>query len=102
MPEPTERSVVRLRPGRRGRERAPWRYLDEVVLDRRTRAIPPGAVVALEDAERRPLGAAAFNPGSKIALRLLDPDPAAAIDAGWLAARIARALALRAALYDAP
>ena len=102
MSEPTERPVVRLRPGRRGRERAPWHYADEVVLDRRTRAIPAGAVVALEDAERRPLGAAAFNPGSKIALRLLDPDPAAAIDAGWFAARLARALALRAALFDAP
>jgi len=102
MPEPSERPVVRLRPGRRGRERAPWHYLDEVVLDRRTRAIAPGAVVALEDAERRPLGAAAFNSGSKIALRLLDSDSAAAIDAGWFAARLRRALALRRALFDAP
>ena len=35
-------------------------------------------------------------------MRLLDPDPAAAIDAGWFAARLRRALALREALYDAP
>jgi 23S rRNA (cytosine1962-C5)-methyltransferase len=102
MSEPIERAVVRLRPGGRGRERAPWHYADEVVLDRRTRALPAGAVVALEDAERRPLGAAAFNPGSKIALRLLDPDPAAEIDEAWFAARLARAQALRAALFDAP
>jgi 23S rRNA (cytosine1962-C5)-methyltransferase len=81
---------------------APWAYADEVVLDRRTRAIPPGTVVELQDAERQPLGAAAFNAGSKIAVRLLDPDPAGAIDAGWFAARIARALTLREALFDAP
>jgi 23S rRNA (cytosine1962-C5)-methyltransferase len=102
MSDPIERPVVRLRPGRRGRERAPWHYVDEVVLDRRTRAIPAGAVVALEDAERRPLGAAAFNAGSKIALRWLDADPEAAIDEAWFEARLARALALRAALFDAP
>ncbi len=100
---PPIRPVVRLRPqSGRGRRDAPWAYADEVVLDRRTRAISPGAVVELQDAERRPLGCAAFNPGSKIAARLLDPDPAAAIDAAWFAARIGRALALREALFDAP
>ena len=36
------RPVVRLRPqaGRRGLLAAPWHYADEVVMDRRTRAIP--------------------------------------------------------------
>ena len=62
-----ERRVVRLKPRAR-RLRAPWAYVDEVVLDRRTRAIPPGSVVELQDAERRPLGAAAFNAASKIAV----------------------------------
>jgi 23S rRNA (cytosine1962-C5)-methyltransferase len=95
---------VRLRPqsGRPALLRAPWFYVDEIVLDRRTRAIPAGAVVAVEDSERRPLGCAAFNAGSKIALRLLDPDPAAEIDVGWFAARLSRALALRDLLFDAP
>ena len=102
-PETSGRPVVRLRP-RSGppRLRAPWAYADEIVLDRRTRAIPAGTVVELQDAERRPLGSAAFNAGSKIAARLLDADPGAAIDAGWFAARLGRALALRQALYDAP
>ena len=101
---PTSRSIVRLRPqsGRPALLRAPWFYVDEVVLDRRTRAIPAGAVVAVEDSERRPLGCAAFNAGSKIALRLLDSDPAAEIDVGWFAARLSRALALRELLFDAP
>lgn len=104
MSEPLPRPVVRLRPqaGRPALLRAPWFYADEVVMDRRTRAVPAGAVVELQDAERRPLGAAAFNPASKIALRLLDADPAAEIGEGWLAGRLGRALALREALYDAP
>jgi 23S rRNA (cytosine1962-C5)-methyltransferase len=97
----SDRPVVRLRPGKR-RPGALWAYADEIVLDRRTRGLAPGTVVALQDAERRPLGAAAFNPGSKIAARLLDTDPAAAIDEGWFAERLARALALRHVLFDAP
>jgi 23S rRNA (cytosine1962-C5)-methyltransferase len=81
---------------------APWVWSDQIVLDRRTRALPPGAIVALEDADRRPLGLAAFNAGSKIALRLLDRDPGAEIDEAWFAARLRRALSLREALFDAP
>jgi 23S rRNA (cytosine1962-C5)-methyltransferase len=33
---------------------------------------------------------------------MLDPDPAAVVDAAWVEARLARALALRERLYDAP
>ena len=33
---------------------------------------------------------------------MMDPDPGAVIDRGWIAARLARALALRDRLYDAP
>ena len=100
----SSRPVVRLRPQARRASplMAPWAYADEVVLDRRTRAIPAGTVVELQDAERKPLGSAGFNAGSKIAVRLLDADPAARIDEAWFAARLARALALRETLYDAP
>jgi 23S rRNA (cytosine1962-C5)-methyltransferase len=95
------RPVVRLRPNAK-RPGAPWAYVDEIVLDRRTRAIPAGTVVELQDAGRQAIGCAAFNADSKIAVRLLDADPAAEIDAGWFAARLRRALALREALFDAP
>lgn len=101
----TERAVVRLlpkAPAQALRWGSPWVYADQVVMDRRTRAIPAGAVVAVEDAAREPLGAAAFNGASKITLRMLGRDPEVAIDKAWFAARIARALALREALYDAP
>jgi 23S rRNA (cytosine1962-C5)-methyltransferase len=99
------RPVVRLLPKTAAqalRWGAPWVYADQLVMDRRTKALPAGAVVELQDAERAPLGLAAFNPGSKIAARLLDRDPGAAIDRAWFAARLRRALALREALFDAP
>ena len=92
------RPTVRLKPradARRIRRGFPWAFADEIVLDRRTKALAPGAIVALEDGERRPLGTAAFNPGSKIAARMLDPDPVAAIDRAWLVRRLATAHAHR-------
>lgn len=104
-PLPADRPVVRLRPNAQAqaiRHGFPWVYADELVLDRRTRALPPGTLAVLEDAERRALGLATVNPASKIAARMLDRDPAAQIGADWIAARIERAQALRARLYAAP
>ena len=80
----------------------PWVYKDELVLDRRTGAIEPGTPVMLEDAKRVPVGVVAFNPGSGIAARDLDRDPEAKIDGAWIAARLARALAVRERLYPKP
>lgn len=97
--------IIRLTPKadpRAIRRGAPWVFADELVLDRRTRALAPGSIARLEDAERRPLGVVAVNPLSKIVARMLDPDPEAVIDRAWLAARLARALALRERLHDAP
>ncbi|WP_371054942.1 RSP_2647 family RNA methyltransferase [Rhodosalinus sp. K401] len=97
--------VVRLKPkadARALRHGFPWVYADDLVTDRRTRALSPGTVAVLEDAARAPVALVAINPVSKIMARVLDADPAARVDAGWVAARIARAQALRARLYDAP
>ncbi len=102
---PTDRPVVRLRPKSSApaiRHGFPWVYADELVLDRRTRGLPAGTLAVLEDAERRPLGLVTVNVNSKIIARLMDRDPAAQIDAAWLQARIAHALALRERLYPAP
>ena len=101
----TDRPAVRLRPkadARRIRHGAPWAFADELVLDRRTRALPAGTLVRLEDAARAPLGTAALTPASRIAVRMLDRDPEARIDGAWIAARLARAAAHRDRLYDAP
>ncbi len=97
--------TVRLMPkgdARAIRHGFPWIYANEMVLDRRTKALAPGSLAVLEDAERRPMGVVTVNPNSKIAARMLDQDPEAVIDGAWLVARLARALAHREALYDAP
>ncbi|MFJ1293555.1 RSP_2647 family RNA methyltransferase [Paracoccus yeei] len=97
--------VIRLRPKSKPqaiRHGFPWVFADEAVVDRRTRAIAPGSFAVLEDAERRPMGVVTVNPNSKIIARMMDPDPAAVIDRDWIAARLARALALRERLFDAP
>ena len=105
MPDPAALPRVRLRPtvqARAIRHGFPWVYADELVLDRRTRGLVPGALAVLEDGERQPLGLVTVNTGSKIVARMLDRDPLAQIDAGWLEARIARAQRLRARLYPDP
>ena len=99
------RPVLRLKPkadARRIRFGHPWAWADDLVLDRRSRAIPAGAVAVLEDAERRPLGVGIATVGAKIGLRLLDRDPDAAIDADWLQYKLRAAFALRESLFDAP
>ncbi|WP_420858201.1 RSP_2647 family RNA methyltransferase [Marivivens marinus] len=80
----------------------PWVYANELVTDRRTRALAPGSVAVLESADRQPMGLVAITPESKIIARMLDRDPQAVIDEDWFAARIARALAHRDRIYDAP
>ncbi|MCZ8153707.1 MAG: class I SAM-dependent rRNA methyltransferase [Rhodobacteraceae bacterium] len=97
--------VVRLKPkaeARAIRHGFPWVYADELVMDRRTGNIPPGALAVLEDGERRALGLVTVNVQSKIVARMIDRDPAAVVDEAWFAARLTRALALRARLSDAP
>ena len=97
--------VIRLRPkadARAVRHGFPWVYSDELVTDRRTQGLTPGTIAVLEDAERRAMGVVTVNPKSKIIARMLDRDAGAVIDRDWIAARLARAAALRARLFDAP
>jgi 23S rRNA (cytosine1962-C5)-methyltransferase len=104
-PAPKGRAVVRLKPkaeARAIRHGFPWVYADELVTDRRTQSLAPGALAVLEDGERRPLGLVTVNTKSKIIARMLDRNPEAEIDQSWFEARLARALALRARLFDAP
>lgn len=107
-PKPTYasgRPVVRMKPkaeARAIRHGFPWVYADELVTDRRTQGLAAGALAVLEDGERRALGLVTVNTASKIIARMIDRDPDAVIDQAWFAAKIARALTLRAQLYDAP
>jgi 23S rRNA (cytosine1962-C5)-methyltransferase len=107
MSEDVERGlpVVRLKPkaeARAIRHGFPWVYADELVTDRRTQGLAPGALAVLEDGERRPLGLVTVNVKSKIIARMLDRDEGAQIDQAWFAKRLAKALAHRARLYSQP
>ncbi|MDE2248385.1 MAG: class I SAM-dependent rRNA methyltransferase [Xanthomonadaceae bacterium] len=57
--------------------------------------LPPGSLVEVQDANGRFVGRAFWNGHARIALRLLEHDAAASIDADWIADRIARAVRLR-------
>jgi 23S rRNA (cytosine1962-C5)-methyltransferase len=99
------RPTIRLKPkanARAIRHGAPWVYDNEIVTDRRTKALAPGTIAVLEDEGRIPLATVAVTPASRIFARVLDRDPAAEIGPDWLSDRIAIALALRERLYTAP
>jgi 23S rRNA (cytosine1962-C5)-methyltransferase len=97
--------TVRLKPkaeARAIRHGFPWVYADELVTDRRTSSLAPGALAVLEDGERRALGLVTVNVKSKIIARMLDRNEDAVIDQAWFETRLTKALALRARLYDQP
>lgn len=97
--------TLRLKPkanARAIRHGAPWVYDNELVLDRRARAMAPGTIAVLEDGERQPLALVAVNPQSKITARVLERDLSVLIDQAWFAQRIQKALDLRTRLYPQP
>ena len=98
-------SIVRLNPkgdARAIRHGFPWVYANEVVTDRRTKALTAGSIALLEDNDRKPLGLVAVNPASKIFCRMLDRDTDAVINQAWFEAKFAHALAHRSRLYADP
>jgi 23S rRNA (cytosine1962-C5)-methyltransferase len=61
--------VIRLKPktnAQRVRHGFPWVYGNELVTDRRTKALPPGSLAVLQDHAQNVLGLFAVNPNSKI------------------------------------
>jgi Predicted SAM-dependent methyltransferases len=97
--------TIRLKPkanARAIRHGAPWVYDNELVTDRRTKAIAPGSIARLEDAEHNFLALVAVNSNSRIFARVLDRDEAIKIDAEWFRAKFESALAHRETLFDAP
>jgi len=101
-PEPDDapahgRPVVRLKPkaeARAIRHGFPWVYADELVTDRRTSGLAPGALAVLEDGDRRPLGLVTVNVKSRIIARMIDrrvirsTETLATIPGGWKLCRI--------------
>ncbi len=85
---------------KRSRQGHPWVYSNEIQMDAAAKALPSGSLVTLKAADGRPLGLATFNPHTLVAARLLDRDPAQAVDRDFFATRLRRALEIRARLYD--
>jgi 23S rRNA (cytosine1962-C5)-methyltransferase len=104
MDEPGARSVVALLPGahRRVEQGHPWIYSNEVRMDPAAKSLPPGALVTLQRADGRALGAAMFNPHTLLAARLLDRDAGRPIGKRFVLRRLERALRLRERLFEAP
>jgi 23S rRNA (cytosine1962-C5)-methyltransferase len=90
----TLRAAVSARGADRWAAGHPWIYRSDLIDPPDT---PAGALV-VTDRGRRPLGIALYSPASEIALRLLDRDPAAALDAAWWHGRLAQAIARRTPL----
>ncbi|WP_371157307.1 RSP_2647 family RNA methyltransferase [Jannaschia sp. 2305UL9-9] len=104
-PASSDRPVLRLKPkadARRLRHGHPWVYTDDIVTDRRARALTPGTIAVLQDAERVDIATVAVNLSSRIGARVLDRDPTARIDAGWLKQRLSAALDHRTRLFSEP
>jgi hypothetical protein len=98
---PPHRSAQAEGRGRAIRHGFPWVYADELVMDRRTRAGPRGAGGA-GGCRPAPAGAGHGEPGLEDHRPGAGPRSRGGDRSGWLAARLATALALRARLYDAP
>ena len=80
----------------------PWGFSNEIVMTAEAKALPPGSVVTVETPGGDAVGSAHMHRYSVIALRMLDRDPTVAIDAGWIAGRLATALAWRERMFDTP
>jgi 23S rRNA (cytosine1962-C5)-methyltransferase len=100
----TARPGIGLLAGRHKRVRGghPWIYSNEVDMSAAARGLAPGTLVEVRDHAGAALGTAMFNPRSLIAARVISAEGGAVIDADFLAARIAAALALRTRLYAKP
>jgi len=98
------RPTIRLQRGAEGRLRRghPWVFSNEIAMTPEARALPAGGVVRIETERGEALGCGFFNPHSLIALRRLAAEADRAIDAGFLAERLATALGWRQRLFDAP
>jgi 23S rRNA (cytosine1962-C5)-methyltransferase len=93
---------MKSREGRRARAGAPWVFSNEIALDAQAKTLAPGSLVEVRGDEGHSFGLGYFNPGSLIAVRLLETPADTIVDRNFFAGRIARALALRNALFARP
>jgi len=93
-PRTISRATVSVRGADRWAAGHPWIYRSDLIDPP---AVAAGSIIVVDRASR-PLGVALYSPASEIALRLLDRNANATLDAAWWRERIAHALARRAPL----
>jgi 23S rRNA (cytosine1962-C5)-methyltransferase len=95
---------IKLQAGRDRRFRggSPWIFSNEIEMDTAARGLERGSLVRIMAPNGHLMGVAQFNPHSLIAARLLTRNKDAEIDRRFVQRRIARAVQLRARLYDKP
>lgn len=97
--------IIRMRPNKspqRVRFGFPWIYFDELVLDRRTKNIPAGTLVQVQDQNHQHLALCAFNAHSKITARVLTLDTEVSLDQAWFEQKIRYASHYRNRLFTEP
>lgn len=99
-----DRPIIRLKPKEHKRvvQGHPWIYSNEIVMDAQAKALAPGSLVFAASDHGALIGTAMFNPNTLIAARILERDTLQPIDRAWFKAKLARALALRAQLFNKP
>jgi 23S rRNA (cytosine1962-C5)-methyltransferase len=85
-------ATVSAKGARRWEQGHPWIYRSDVA----ERPDAPAGAVVVQNERGRPLGCALWSPTSEIALRFVDKNPQATLDAPWWRARIGEAIARRA------
>ena len=86
--------VVSARGAKRGASGHPWIFRSDVIGDPRVAA----GAVKVRQRTGPPLGVALWSPKSEIALRRLDTNASAAIDAAWWRERLTRAIRRRSGI----
>ena len=80
----------------------PWVYDNELVLDRRTKKIPAGTIVELQDSERNFLATAVVNSKSKIFARVISKNNKNIVGSELVLNRISAAKLLRESFFKDP
>jgi 23S rRNA (cytosine1962-C5)-methyltransferase len=96
MNDPTTLPTIRLKSDRAPGH--PWVWSAQVVKPEQR--LPPGSLVDILDSRQRFVGRGFWNGHARVALRLLTGAQEDSIDDAWIAARIARAVAMRRELLD--
>ena len=97
--------TLRLRAGvetKKFRYGYPWIYSNDIISDRRSKALIPGSFCKLVDYEKNPICLVTVNPNSKIFARIMDFNLEATIDANWIKDKIMKALSLRIEIFTDP